>query len=174
MSLRNAALFLPLLLVTWAPCPCVANGGVTITQTNILTKMGIGTLSNDLLIVNSTALSTGVGLLLGTIFLGAALYENNLLQNFFTVKSGLANGSLSLQVAEGRSGLLTTAQEPYFLSPTTPMPLADPAPSPPTTSASKPVASVPVYCAHYCDAHCRQHQSEYDYYWRKKRRVRRD
>ena len=60
---------------------------------SILTKLGLTeTVVNNLVMVNSTKLSYGVGVIIGTIFLTAALYENGLL--VFNDKTALVDATV--------------------------------------------------------------------------------
>ena len=73
---------------------------------SIFTKMGLAdNVINNLILVNSTNLSYGVGAIIGTIFLTAALYENGLFGSVLTEKMASVDGANKMNVAEGRLGL---------------------------------------------------------------------
>ena len=73
---------------------------------SIFTKMGLAdTVVNNLILVNSTKLSYGVGAIIGTIFLTAALYENGLFGSVFTNKVAFVDAANQVLDAEGRLGL---------------------------------------------------------------------
>ena len=73
---------------------------------SILTKMGFtDTVVNNLVLVNSTKLSYGVGAVIGTIFLAAALYENGIFGISLPDKRAFVDAANQVHVAEGRLGL---------------------------------------------------------------------
>ena len=76
----------------------------SVTKTvSIFTKMGLtDTVVNNLILVNSTKLSYGVGAIIGTLFLTAALYENGIFGSDITTLVDPANQVLA---ADGRLGL---------------------------------------------------------------------
>ena len=76
---------------------------------SILTKLGLTeTVVNNLVMVNSTKLSYGIGVIIGTIFLTAAFYENGLLGGVFHDKTALVDATNQVPVAGDRKILTAT------------------------------------------------------------------